>query len=164
MLYNTEWDKKLNELKIDPVSKILLDAADIIEREGWIKNSYHNSNGYCVAGAMIKAAGSGNLRDLARDPNFMTAHNRVTKIIGMIPIPFWNDGVPGFARPAPIQRACDPRSSASCGHDLMAGPYRISGALFAKTSPNGPMYAGVIEIDGVKHNIALWEKTSAKRS
>jgi hypothetical protein len=40
--------------------------------------------------------------------------------------------------------------------------YRISGALFAKTSPNGPVYSGIIEIDGVKHNIALWEKTSAK--
>ena len=33
MLYNTEWDG----YKLDPVSKILLDAADIIEREGWIK-------------------------------------------------------------------------------------------------------------------------------
>lgn len=39
---------------------------------------------------------------------------------------------------------------------------RISGAIFAKEIPNGPVYAGVIEIDGVKHQISLWEKTSAK--
>lgn len=43
----------------------------------------------------------------------------------------------------------------------MPGKYRISGALFAKTAQNGPVYAGTIEIDGVKHAIAIWEKTSA---
>jgi hypothetical protein len=43
----------------------------------------------------------------------------------------------------------------------MTGKYRISGALFSKDAPNGPVFSGVIEIDGVKHAISLWEKTSA---
>lgn len=43
----------------------------------------------------------------------------------------------------------------------MSGPYRIGGALFSKDIPNGPVFSGTIEIDGVKHAISLWEKTSA---
>jgi len=43
----------------------------------------------------------------------------------------------------------------------MPGNYRVSGALFAKTAQNGPVYSGVIEIDGVKTAISIWEKTSA---
>lgn len=43
----------------------------------------------------------------------------------------------------------------------MTGKYRISGALFTKDAPNGPVFAGTIEIDGIKHAISLWEKTSA---
>ena len=39
-------------------------------------------------------------------------------------------------------------------------PPRISGALFAGTSQNGPAFKGMIEIDGVKHFICLWPKQS----
>jgi len=42
----------------------------------------------------------------------------------------------------------------------MPGPYRISGAIFPKEIPNGPAFGGIIEIEGVKYNISLWEKTS----
>lgn len=39
--------------------------------------------------------------------------------------------------------------------------YRVNGAIFQNNKPNGPMYSGVVEIDGVKTYIALWEKRSA---
>jgi len=42
----------------------------------------------------------------------------------------------------------------------MPGPYRISGAIFPKEIPNGPAFGGTIEIEGIKYNISLWEKTS----
>ena len=42
----------------------------------------------------------------------------------------------------------------------MPGPYRISGAIFPREIPNGPAFGGTIEIEGVKYNISLWEKTS----
>lgn len=43
-------------------------------------------------------------------------------------------------------------------------PRKISGALFEKqnASPNAPAFTGFIEIEGVKHNIVLWHKTSGK--
>lgn len=44
----------------------------------------------------------------------------------------------------------------------MQSKYRISGALFENQKDRGPAFTGIIEIDGVKHSIALWPKTSAK--
>lgn len=43
----------------------------------------------------------------------------------------------------------------------MTGKYRVSGAMFENTKA-GPAYTGFVEIDGVKTNIALWPKRSAK--
>ena len=43
----------------------------------------------------------------------------------------------------------------------MSGKFRVGGALFPKDAPNGPVFAGTIEIDGVKTAISVWEKTSA---
>jgi hypothetical protein len=42
--------------------------------------------------------------------------------------------------------------------------YRVKGALFenTKNKGNGPLYTGFVEIDGVKTNISLWAKRSAK--
>lgn len=37
---------------------------------------------------------------------------------------------------------------------------KISGAIFANNYPNGPSYTGVVEIDGQKYEVALWEKTA----
>lgn len=43
----------------------------------------------------------------------------------------------------------------------MAGKFRVSGALF-ENDKGGPAFTGFVEIDGVKTNIALWPKRSAK--
>lgn len=37
---------------------------------------------------------------------------------------------------------------------------RVAGAIFQNTSGRGPEYTGVVEIDGVKTQIALWPKVS----
>jgi hypothetical protein len=51
-------------------------------------------------GALIKATtGSAeNIRECVNNPNFMAAHNRLSGMIGLVPVPIWNDGVfPGIA-------------------------------------------------------------------
>jgi hypothetical protein len=40
--------------------------------------------------------------------------------------------------------------------------FRIKGAFFENVSDTGPAFTGFVEIDGVKTQIALWPKTSAK--
>lgn len=40
--------------------------------------------------------------------------------------------------------------------------YRVKGAFFENIRDTGPAFTGFIEIDGVKTQIALWPKTSAK--
>jgi hypothetical protein len=44
----------------------------------------------------------------------------------------------------------------------MSGQYRVGGAIFKSTKSAGPEFTGFVEIDGVKTNIALWPKRSAK--
>lgn len=39
---------------MNPVTKILIDAKNLIEKEGWIKGRLSTSNGYCPLGALIK--------------------------------------------------------------------------------------------------------------
>lgn len=55
MLYDPKWEVPA-EVKLEPWQQILKDAADIIEREGWIRDSYHNKNGHCAIGAINKAS------------------------------------------------------------------------------------------------------------
>lgn len=38
--------------------KLLNDAADLIEEEGWIQGEEHNSGGYCAIGALKRISGS----------------------------------------------------------------------------------------------------------
>ena len=40
--------------------------------------------------------------------------------------------------------------------------YRVKGAFFENDKASGPRYTGFVEIDGVRTNIALWPKVSAK--
>ena len=44
----------------------------------------------------------------------------------------------------------------------MPNQYRVKGAFFENEKPNGPAFTGFVEIDGVRTEIALWPKTSAK--
>jgi hypothetical protein len=46
MLYDPRWNKLIGW------RKVLWEAADVIEREGWIQRKYHTKKGYCIAGAI----------------------------------------------------------------------------------------------------------------
>lgn len=64
MLYDKRWE----EAKVEPeqtipakpeqiaAQRILLDAADLIEREGWVKKAYRSWTGYCAVGAIQTVA------------------------------------------------------------------------------------------------------------
>lgn len=44
--------------KVEPWQKLLLEAANLIERKGWCKDSYHDSLGrYCAIGALNMVSG-----------------------------------------------------------------------------------------------------------
>lgn len=58
MLYNTEWEK---HLETEEWRTVLLEAANIIEREGWVQGQYVEysddiSSRRCAIGAISKAA------------------------------------------------------------------------------------------------------------
>lgn len=49
-------EKKFGEVtepKVDKVGQVLLDAADYIEKHGWVRGSFHNSEGVCIWGAIL---------------------------------------------------------------------------------------------------------------
>lgn len=52
MLYDKRWDTK-PEITWQ---QILLNAADILETEGWCQGAFESQDGYCARGAMNKAA------------------------------------------------------------------------------------------------------------
>lgn len=53
MLYDPKWN---TEVQLEPWQKLLQDAATLIERKGWVKNSLERSDGYCMVGALQKTA------------------------------------------------------------------------------------------------------------
>ncbi len=54
MLYNKRWEKETKQTW----QMILLEAANLIEREGWTRGNYHDDYGYCVSGALRQIAQS----------------------------------------------------------------------------------------------------------
>jgi hypothetical protein len=95
MLFDPKWEEKI-EVKLEPWQQILIDAADIIEKHGWIKDRYHTVHGYCAVGAIMKVGGydvrrnqsiHGNLPPVVKD-----AMTQLQKNLG-VSIPRWNDGI-----------------------------------------------------------------------
>jgi hypothetical protein len=79
--------------------KTLSDVADLLEKEGWTKQSYHNEKGYCVLGAIYavcgrKFAGQGSDDSLDMDGAFELQRQLTTKLqernLERNPI-VWND-------------------------------------------------------------------------
>jgi hypothetical protein len=54
MLYNPDW--KPDTIELQDWQKVLLDAAELLETEGWIKGSMQNQHGFCMIGAVMAAA------------------------------------------------------------------------------------------------------------
>lgn len=56
MLYDPKWAPPETEIKLEPWRQILLDAAKILETEGWTQGVYHSVGGrHCAVGAISKA-------------------------------------------------------------------------------------------------------------
>jgi hypothetical protein len=55
MLFDPKW--KTAEITIEPWRQVMLDAADILECDGWIRGAYQKPEGYCAIGALRKASG-----------------------------------------------------------------------------------------------------------
>jgi hypothetical protein len=85
-----------------PWRKLLLDAADLIEKKGWCRNAYQTHGRYCVVGAMSKALGykPSICDDLKDDPPLiLEAERHVVAFLNegrqderYDSIPEWNDG------------------------------------------------------------------------
>lgn len=66
MLYDPKWDKKLKEIMkpkkakpvkpLEPWRQALLDAADLIEKKGWVQKRF-SRGGYCTIGAINAVLG-----------------------------------------------------------------------------------------------------------
>jgi hypothetical protein len=54
MLYDPNWQvtDPLKPKFKERWRKILWDAAELLEREGWVQGCEHNSHGYCMMGAL----------------------------------------------------------------------------------------------------------------
>ena len=78
-------EKKLGETEIiDEVGKILLEAADYIERHGWCQNVYQNGLGNaCVMGALLQV-----VRTTSRDGKSLS---RLRKYLDVTSLENWND-------------------------------------------------------------------------
>lgn len=59
MLYDKKWEiKALVKPKLAGWQQVLLNAADLIEKKGWIRGEFANKNGYCAVGAIYTCYGS----------------------------------------------------------------------------------------------------------
>jgi hypothetical protein len=68
--------------------EILREAADLIERDGWVQGVYHSEDGrHCAAGALSRA-----LADVD-DPVAYETYSLLLDEIGWVGVPMWNDTV-----------------------------------------------------------------------
>jgi|ERR1700692_671956 len=86
MLYDKKWNEVKAAPKLEPWRQVLLDAADLIRKDGWIVGSRHSERGYCAVGAISQAAGWWRFGLRTR------AENRLRRYLGHS-IMFWNDAL-----------------------------------------------------------------------
>jgi hypothetical protein len=103
MLYDPKWESPTETL--DVWRKILLGAADLIDKKGWIQGAFERSTGFCIIGAMTRAATDLGLSDtrshfftfsqsmVVRNTDFETAHEHVFVELGNLSPMGWNDTV-----------------------------------------------------------------------
>jgi hypothetical protein len=81
MLWDPRWQEKVDARRnLEPWQHALLDAADRIEKHGWVRCEWGNERrGYCVLGALRGA------------PQSLEAEYELNSYLGM-PAHWWNDG------------------------------------------------------------------------
>jgi hypothetical protein len=83
MLYDKRWDKPQ---AVDAIGKIILAAADRLDRDGWCQAAYHDKQGrHCIVGAFAR----GDTENIAVGDTSV-ALRRVGVHLGMM-ISHWND-------------------------------------------------------------------------
>lgn len=80
----------------DKLSTILNDAADLLEREGWIQGALESREGRCAVGAIRAACGIDNNRDFDKQERKLIALSRRAIWAARRGLPFatitaWND-------------------------------------------------------------------------
>lgn len=89
MLYNKDWEQP----KINPVSEVLLKAADLIEQKGHIKSIRKTEAGFCFLGALEEVQGIGLGTTWKDSPLTYQASEAVAKMLGLAPYnDFWKTG------------------------------------------------------------------------
>ena len=88
MLYDKRWDAKPKKIVAnEPWRRLLNDAADLIECDGWCQFNLHRGAQSCAIGAMWRVANPG--------PDFHVAVERLTIYLGLskspIALPDWNN-------------------------------------------------------------------------
>jgi hypothetical protein len=87
-------EKKQGETNIDDVGKVLLDAADYIERHGWCQHIYQDHAGkVCAAGALLHVAIPDTYHPTVREKASLAllALAKLKKYLGTDWIGSWND-------------------------------------------------------------------------
>ena len=78
------------EVTTDPVSQLLWDAADLLERDGWCQREFEDAQGrYCLVGAINRAPSPG-VYSLELEIQRLSATGYMQTFLGMEPMR-WND-------------------------------------------------------------------------
>lgn len=74
--------------ELTPVQKNLLDAANLLETQGWIQGDYRTEKGYCMVGAMREACHCpvGNYEGV-----YIESVNRMLRYLNRQDVAIWND-------------------------------------------------------------------------
>lgn len=74
---------------LEPWQKMLLDAADCIEKHGWVQGQIgHPQVGFCLSGAIIEVSHD---RDMQKAADAVKAHLRCPPSDHFGPVVKWND-------------------------------------------------------------------------
>ena len=87
MLYDPKWEAP-TEITLEPWQEILMEAAAILDRDGWVRGAMHSASGHCIVGA-IAIASRGEIL------NREVATRHLHRYLGDEPMG-WNDGATGL--------------------------------------------------------------------
>lgn len=102
MLWDPKWQVEVTRPALEPWQKVLMDAADVIEKRGWCKGRLESADGaVCTMGALIKAVSGAVLGGAYR-----TASSRFEAYIGTKHVGMWNDN-PSRTKEQVVFALCD---------------------------------------------------------
>jgi len=93
MLFDPKWNIEAPaEIQLEDWQKLLLKAAEVLERDGWIRHAYHAEGAHCAVGALQVARRELNI-PVGSDAKKLAYTNFRRTIYGRLigSIPHWND-------------------------------------------------------------------------